>query len=29
MFDATQKPLHSQTNVSQLDVIGRIMMLKS
>jgi hypothetical protein len=28
MFDATQKPLHGQTNVSELDCIGRIMALK-
>jgi hypothetical protein len=29
MFDATQKPLHDQTKVSQLDAIGRVMALKS
>ena len=29
MFDAAQKPLHDHTNVSQLDVIGRIMAFKS
>jgi hypothetical protein len=28
MFDATQKPLHGQTMVSQLDVIGRVMAFK-
>jgi hypothetical protein len=27
MFDATQKLLHDQTNVSQLDAIGRVMVL--
>jgi hypothetical protein len=29
IFDATQNPLHGLTKVSQLDVIGRIMALKS
>jgi len=29
MLSAAQKPLHSQTNVSQLDGIGRVMALKS
>jgi hypothetical protein len=29
MFDATQKPLHGQTKVSQLDAIGRVMAFKS
>jgi hypothetical protein len=29
MFDTAQKPLHSQTKVSQLDVIGRVMAFKS
>jgi hypothetical protein len=29
MFDAVQKPLHDQTKVSQLDVIGRVMVFKS
>jgi hypothetical protein len=29
MFDAAQKPLHDQTKVSQLDVIGRVMAFKS
>jgi hypothetical protein len=29
MFDATQKPLHGKTMVSQLDAIGRIMAFKS
>jgi hypothetical protein len=29
MFDAAQKPLHGQTKVSQLDVIGRVMAFKS
>jgi hypothetical protein len=28
MFDATEKPLHGKTKVSQLDAIGHIMMLK-
>jgi hypothetical protein len=29
MFDTAQKPLHDQTKVSQLDVIGRVMVFKS
>jgi hypothetical protein len=29
MFDVAQKPLNGRTNVSQLDVIGRIMAFKS
>jgi hypothetical protein len=29
MLSAAQKPLHGQTNVSQLDGIGRVMALKS
>jgi hypothetical protein len=29
MFDATQKPLHDQTKVSQLDAFGRVMAFKS
>jgi hypothetical protein len=29
MLDATQKPLHGQTKVSQLDAIGRVMAFKS
>ena len=29
MMDSAQKPLHGQTKVSQLDAIGRIMVLKS
>jgi hypothetical protein len=29
MFDAAHKPLHGQTKVSQLDVIGRVMVFKS
>jgi hypothetical protein len=29
MFDAAQKPLHGQTNVSQLDAIGCVMVFKS
>jgi hypothetical protein len=29
MFDVAQKPLHGQTKVSQLDVIGRVMAFKS
>jgi hypothetical protein len=29
MFDAPQKPLHSQTKVSQLDAIGCVMTFKS
>jgi hypothetical protein len=29
MFDATQKPLHGQTKVSQLDAIGHVMAFKS
>jgi hypothetical protein len=29
MFDATPKPLYSQTKVSQLDAIGRVMAFKS
>jgi hypothetical protein len=29
MFDVAQKPLHGKTKVSQLDVNGRIMALKS
>jgi hypothetical protein len=29
MFDATQKPLHGQTKVSQLDAIRRVMAFKS
>jgi hypothetical protein len=29
MFDAAQKPLHGQTKVSQLDVIGCVMAFKS
>jgi hypothetical protein len=29
MLDATQKPLHGQTKVSQLDAIGRVMTFKS
>jgi hypothetical protein len=29
MFDMAQKPLHGQTKVSQLDVIGRVMAFKS
>jgi hypothetical protein len=29
MFSLAQKPLHSQTKVSQLDAIGRVMVLKS
>jgi hypothetical protein len=28
IFDTTQKPLHGNTKVSQLDSIGRIMALK-
>jgi hypothetical protein len=28
MFDTAQKPLHGQTKVSLLDVIGRVMALK-
>jgi hypothetical protein len=29
MLEAAQKPLHEQTNVSQLDAIGRLIDLKS
>jgi hypothetical protein len=29
MFSLAQKPLRSQTKVSQLDAIGRVMVLKS
>jgi hypothetical protein len=29
MFDVAQKPLHGQTKVSQLDAIGRVMVIKS
>jgi hypothetical protein len=29
MFDAAQKPLHDQTNVSQLDAIWHVMAFKS
>jgi hypothetical protein len=29
MFDATHKPLHGRTKVSQLDVIGCVMAFKS
>jgi hypothetical protein len=29
MFDVAQKPLHGQTNASQLDAIGRVMAFKS
>jgi hypothetical protein len=29
MFDTTQKPLHGQKKVSQLDAIGRVMAFKS
>jgi hypothetical protein len=29
MFDATQKPLHGQTKVFQLDAIGSVMVFKS
>jgi hypothetical protein len=29
MFDAAQKPLNSKTDISQLDVIGRIIVFKS
>jgi hypothetical protein len=29
MLDLAQRPLHDRTNVSQLDVIGRVMGLKA